>query len=398
MSVTDTVAGLQHLRTAIVHDWLSSYGGSEKVIEQILILFPRADIFALVDHLPEADRQFLHGKPVRTTFMQNLPGSRHIFRKLLWLLPLAIETMDLSEYDLVISSSHAVAKGVLTGPHQLHICYCHTPIRYAWDLQHQYLRQANLEHGLKSIYARCVLHYMRMWDTRTANGVDSFVTNSEFVARRVLKAYRRSSTVIHPPVDVDWFHLAREKEDFYLTASRLVPYKRVDAIVAAFAEMPSRKLIVIGDGPELAQCRRLARPNVSFLAYQPAEAMQALMGKAKAFVFAAEEDFGITVVEAQACGTPVICYGRGGVLESVIPNRTGIFFSEQTPASIVSAIELFESGKVPLFAPEGIRIHALGFSREVFLRNFGSEVAAQWTAVRESRLRRGWNEISSRVA
>lgn len=405
MSVTDASDGLQDLRTAIVHDWLSSYGGAEKVIEQILRLFPRADIFTLVDHLPPGDRDFLNGRPVRTSFMQNMPGSRRIFRKLLWMLPLAIETFDLSEYDLVISSSHAVAKGVITSPHQLHICYCHTPIRYAWDLQHQYLRQSHLDHGLKSVYAQCVLHYLRMWDARTANGVDCFVTNSEFVARRVFKAYRRGSAVIHPPVDVDCFQLEREKEEFYLTASRLVPYKRVDAIVAGFAQMPDRKLIVVGDGPGLGECRRLARSNITFLPYLPAAEMRSLMARAKAFVFAAEEDFGITVVEAQACGTPVICYGRGGVLDSVIANRTGIFFREQTAASIAAAVELFESGSVPLLSPDAIRSHALGFSREEFLRKFGSEVLAQWTSARERRplaegigVLKGRNERNSRVA
>jgi glycosyltransferase involved in cell wall biosynthesis len=372
------LAGLEHLRVAVVHEWLTSYAGSEKVVEQILRLFPRADLFALVDHLSGTDRNFLKGRPVHTSFLQNMPGSKKLFRKLLWILPHAIEAFDLSAYDLVITSSHAVAKGVLTGPHQIHICYCHSPIRYAWDFQHEYLRQSGLGSGLGSLYARLVLHYLRLWDVRTANGVDLFVANSHFVARRISKVYNRSALVVHPPVDVEAFQLETKKDDFYLTASRLVPYKRVDVIVNAFARMPGRQLIVVGDGPNLAPWRAAATDNVKFLGYQPDQCLHSLMSRAKAFLFAAEEDFGITVVEAQACGTPVICLGRGGVLDSVVPGKTGVFFKEQKPESLVEAIEEFESRRRNSFDPYEIRSHALSFAKSEFRKKFAELVSACW--------------------
>jgi len=244
-------------------------------------------------------------------------------------MPLAIEQLDVSKHDIILSSSHAVAKGVLTGPDQLHISYVHSPIRYAWDLQHQYLREAGLNKGLKAQAARWLLHKIRMWDYRTANGVDHFVANSQFIARRIKKVYGRTADVIYPPVDVDRFTLNENKDNYYFTASRMVPYKRIDLIVEAFSQMPDRKLVVIGDGSEMSKIKSKATKNVEILGYQPNHVMQEHMQKAKAFVFAAEEDFGITPVEAQACGTPVIAFGKGGSLETVRPfgvdNPTGLF-------------------------------------------------------------------------
>ncbi|HDK9850228.1 TPA: glycosyltransferase, partial [Klebsiella pneumoniae] len=244
-----------------------------------------------------------------------------------------IEQLDVSKYNIILSSSHAVAKGILTGPDQLHISYVHSPIRYAWDLQHQYLREAGLDRGLKGKLARLILHKIRMWDYRTANGVDHLIANSKFISRRIKKVYGRDSDVIYPPVDVDRFSLVDEKEDFYFTASRLVPYKRIDLIVEAFSHMPDKKLVVIGDGSEMGKIKSKAARNIEILGYQSNEVMQSTMQKAKAFVFAAEEDFGITPVEAMACGTPVIAYGKGGVLETVKPvgyeAPTGVFFGEQ---------------------------------------------------------------------
>ncbi|MFN5864370.1 MAG: glycosyltransferase, partial [Pseudanabaena sp.] len=235
---------LESLRIAIIHEWFVNYSGSERVVEQILNLFPHADLFALVDFLEDSHRGYIHNKQVTTTFIQNLPFAKNKFRQYLPLMPLAIEQLDLSEYDLIISSSHAVAKGVLTSPHQLHISYVHSPIRYAWDLQHQYLQESNLEKGIKSWLARWILHQIRIWDTRTANGVDHFIANSQFIARRIQKVYRRDAQVIYPPVDFDNYTLCEQKQDFYLTASRLVPYKRVDLIVEAFSQMRDRQLIV----------------------------------------------------------------------------------------------------------------------------------------------------------
>ena len=372
-----TNASLRTLRVAVVHDWLTAYAGSEKVLEQILLLFPQAELFTLVDHLPMAQRAFAKGRVIHTSFLQRLPFSAKLFRKLLWLFPLAIESFDLSGFELIISSSHAVAKGVLTGPDQLHICYCHTPIRYAWDCQHEYLRQMRLDSGLASICARSALHYLRLWDVRTSSGVDHFIANSNFIARRINKAYARSSTVIHPPADVDKFPLIREKSDYYVTASRLVPYKRIDLIVEAFARLPDRRLLVIGEGPEMRSCRKLAKNNVQFLGYQPDERLPELIGNARAFVFAAEEDFGISVVEAQACGTPVICYGKGGVLDSVVDRETGVYFSEQSPAGIAGAIRRFEALTTPL-DPFEIHARAQRFSPEQFQQQFQWHVMTRW--------------------
>lgn len=362
---------------AVVHDWLTAYAGSEKVLEQILLLFPQAELFTLVDHLPVAQRGFVSGRVIHTSFLQRLPFSAQLFRKLLWLFPLAIESFDLSGFDLILSSSHAVAKGVLTGPDQLHICYCHTPIRYAWDCQHEYLRQAGLDKGLRSVYARSALHYLRLWDVRTSAGVDHFIANSNFIARRINKAYARSAAVIHPPVSVDQFPLIREKGDYYVTASRLVPYKRIDLIVEAFAKLPDRRLLVIGDGPEMRNCQRLAKSNVEFLGYQPDGRLPELLGNARAFVFAAEEDFGISVVEAQSCGTPVICYGKGGVLDSVVDRQTGIYFAEQSAESIAGAVRRFEALKTA-FNPFEIRAQAQRFSPGQFQQQFQRLVAARW--------------------
>ncbi|WP_323119780.1 glycosyltransferase family 4 protein [Burkholderia alba] len=364
------------LRVAIVHDWLVTYAGAERVLEQIVACFPDADLFSLVDFLD--DRTFLRGKRVTTSFIQKLPFARARYRSYLPLMPLAIEQLDVSAYDLVISSSHAVAKGVLTGPDQVHVSYVHSPIRYAWDLQHQYLAQSQLTHGLKSFAARAILHYIRTWDIRTSNSVDRFVANSAFIARRIRKVYQREAAVIFPPVDVDAFSLNAAKEDFYLTASRMVPYKKIDLIVEAFAQMPERRLVVIGDGPDMRKIREKAGANVEIMGYQPFAVLHDRMRRAKAFVFAAEEDFGISVVEAQACGTPVIAYGKGGALETVRdaatqPQPTGLFFDAQDVRSIVAAVDQFERSPRQ-FDPADCRANAQRFSVADFRRRFVEHV------------------------
>ena len=305
------------MRVAIVHDWLTVYAGAEKVLEQMFNIWPDADLFAVVDFLQEKDRHFVKGKRARTTFIQRLPKAATRYRNYLVLMPLAIEQLDLSSYDIVVSSCHAVSKGVITGPEQLHVCYVHSPIRYAWDLQHQYLAESRMSTGIKGWIARVVLHYIRMWDVRTANGVDCFVANSGFIARRVAKVYRRDASVIYPPVDIDAFSFVGKKGDFYLTASRMVPYKKIRLIVEAFSRMPDKTLVVIGEGPEFERVRAAATPNVRILGYQSFDVLRDHMQRARAFIFAAEEDFGITPVEAQACGTPVIAFAKGGALETV---------------------------------------------------------------------------------
>jgi glycosyltransferase involved in cell wall biosynthesis len=366
-------------RIAIVHEWLTTYSGSEKVLEQLMQVWPDADLFAVADFLPDEHRGFLQERIVRTTFVQRLPRARTHFRAYLPLMPLAIEQLDLSSYDIVLSSSHAVAKGVLTGPDQLHISYVHSPMRYAWDLQHQYLSESRLTRGVKGALARGMLHYLRLWDVRTANGVNVFATNSSFIARRVWKCYRRQSVVIHPPVDVDSFTLAKSKDDFYLTASRMVPYKKVPLIVEAFSRMPSKRLVVIGDGPEFKRAEALATSNISLLGYQQAEVLIDHMKRARAFIFAAEEDFGITPVEAQACGTPVIAFGKGGALETVIgagEGRTGLFFREQTPEAICEALIEFEN--LPNFSAEACRRNAERFAPSVFRQRIRALVDQSW--------------------
>jgi len=354
------------------------------VVEQILQIFPQANLFAVVEFLPSELRGFIQNKSVKTTFIQKLPFAKTKYRSYLPLMPIAIEQLDLSSYDLVLSSSHAVAKGVLTSPNQLHICYVHSPIRYGWDLQHQYLREANLETGFKSWLARWFLHQIRLWDTRTANGVDAFVANSRFIARRIYKVYRREAKVIYPPVNVQDFQVGDGvKDDFYLTAARFVPYKRVDLIVEAFLQMPDKKLIVIGDGAGLPKIRNLAAnsANITLIGYQPPQVLREYMQRSRAFVFAAEEDFGITVVEAQACGTPVIAFGKGGALETIQgleqEQPTGVFFSEQSVESIKLAVGEFEKYS-DRFTVDACRTNALRFAPERFREEFSAFVDARW--------------------
>lgn len=370
------------MKVVIVHDWLVTYAGSERVLEQMLACFPDADVCSVVDFLPEHQRGFLGGRDVRTTFIQKLPFAQHKFRSYLPLMPLAIAQLDVSKYDLVISSSHAVAKGVLVGPDQLHVCMCYSPARYAWDLQHQYLREAGLDTGFGSWVARISLHRLRMWDHRSAAGVDKFIAISKYIARRINKAYRRSSEVIYPPVDLNEFSCFNSKEDYYLAASRMVPYKRMPLIVEAFSRMPDRRLVVIGDGPDLDRCRQVASKNVDLLGYQETSVLCHYMQRARAFIFAAEEDFGITVVEAQACGTPVIALEKGGAVETVQGldsiSPTGLFFAEQTVDSICEAVEKFERLPVGRITSGACRMNAERFSVQQFRDRFGKFVDQAW--------------------
>lgn len=361
------------MKVAIIHDWLVTYAGAEKVLEQMVKVYPDADIYSLIEYLPENKKKFINNKQVKTSFLQKLPLSKSKYRNYLPLMPLAIEQFDLSSYDLIISSSHAVAKGVITGPDQLHICMCYSPIRYAWDLQHQYLKESGLNKGLKGMITKIILHNIRNWDYRTANGVDEFIAISDFIGRRISKVYRRESFTIYPPVNVNDFDIKIEKKDYYLTASRMVPYKKMDLIVKSFSKMPNEKLVVIGDGPDFKKIQSVAPNNVELLGYQDFDTLKKYMQNAKAFIFAPEEDFGITPIEAQACGTPVIAYGKGGALETIrglnsdVP--TGVFFSEQTEDSIKNAIDVFNKN-INLFTPEACRQNAERFSEERFRKEF----------------------------
>lgn len=368
------------MKIAIVCDWLITYAGSERVLGEIIQCFPDADLFAVVDFIPPEQRAFLQNKPVQTTRIQHFPFARKRYRSYLPWMPLAIEQLDLSAYDLVISSSHAVAKGVITGPNQVHISYIHSPMRYAWDLQHQYLKETGLDRGLKGYFAKHFLHKMRIWDQRTANGVDHFVANSQFIAQRIWKTYRREAEVIYPPVDVSQFTPHLKKEDYYVTASRLVPYKKIDLIVEAFAGMPDKKLVVIGQGPEMSKIKAKSARNIEILGYQADKELTYYLQRAKAFVFAAEEDFGFLPLEAQACGTPVIAYGKGGALETVRgldqENPTGIFFNQQTLAALQEAVSQFENHPGPFLSENCIK-NTAHFSPQQFREKFKAFVFRQ---------------------
>lgn len=364
------------MNVACVHDWLTTYVGSERVVESVLELFPDAPLYTLVYRPEQFANTIFATREIHTSFIERLPGGREKYRRYLALMPLAIEQFDLGAYDVVISSCHAVAKGVLTRADQLHISYIHTPIRYAWDLQFQYLREAKLERGLKSWVARAVLHYIRQWDVLAANRVDVFVANSHYVASRIRKTYRRDAQVIYPPVDVERFAARAQRDDFYLAVSRFVPYKKLDLIVEAFTRL-GRPLVVIGEGPDDEKIRREAGGNVQFLGWQPVEGVKGYMERCKAFMFAADEDFGIAPVEAQAAGAPVIAYSRGGVTETVIPDETGLFFHEQNVESLMEAVRRFEADP-RRFDPQRIRANAERFSKARFKSEFQALVDREW--------------------
>lgn len=377
-AVQEDVQWANGLKTAIVHDWLPVYAGAERVLEQMINVLPQSEIYSLIDFLPDDQRHFLQGKSVHTSFIQNLPFARKKYRFYLPVVPFATEQYDLTGYDVVVSSSYVAAKGVLTTADQLHVSYVHSPVRYAWDLHFQYLREGGLEKGLKGLLAKIILHYMRLYDVSCANRVDTYLANSRTVARRIWKTYRRKAQVVYPPVDTDSFSFCEEKEDFYVTASRLVPYKKIDLIVEAFSQMPDKKLVVIGDGPDYEKIAAKATPNVEMLGYQSFEELKRYMRHAKAFVFAAEEDFGIVPVEAQACGTPVVAFGKGGATETVISGETGVFFHEQNTKSLIEAIENLEQTYHKLSLSR-IRENAMRFSADCFKQRFDEAVGKAYS-------------------
>ncbi len=306
------------MKTAIIHEWLVNYAGSERVLEQIVKLYPEADLFCQVDFLSDSERGFILNKKAKTSFIQNLPFAKEKYRSYLPLMPFAVKSLDLSGYDLIISNSHSVAKGIEKHPSQLQICYCHTPMRYAWDLREQYLTESGLDSGIKGAIIKFILNRLRNWDYNTAQHVDHFIANSHYIRDRIRRAYGKEATVIYPPVDVDAFHLNERKENYFLAVSRMVPYKKMDLIVEAFSEI-GLPLVVIGDGPDFEKVKNKAKKNIEFLGFQDDNVLKEYMQKARAFIFVAEEDFGIVPVEAQACGTPVIAFGKGGITETVIP-------------------------------------------------------------------------------
>ena len=365
------------IKSAIIHDWLvSAVGGGEKSLQAIHGLFP-SPIYTLLKSEAGLKGTYFEGLDIHTSFIQKLPFAEKKYRTYLPFFPLAIEQFDLSRYDLVLSSSHCVAKGVICHPDQLHISYCYTPIRYAWDLMNQYLTESRLDRGVKGALARLVLHYIRGWDTHSSHRVDEYVAISHYIARRIKKFYGREATVIYPPVDISFFQAGEKREEYYVTASRMVPYKRIDLIVEAFSHMPDKKLIVIGSGPDEEKIRKKAKNNIELLGYQPDHVLRSYLQKAKGFVFAAIEDFGILPVEAMACGTPVIGLGQGALCETVKENISGLFFDEQTVPSLCAAVERFEKME---FDPLVVRRQAEQFSEENFRSQFQEFVLEKYAA------------------
>lgn len=358
------------MKLALVHDWLiSPVGGAENTLKEIHALFPGPVHTLVCNHGP-------FPYEIKTSFIQYIPKS--LFRLFLPLFPRAIQQFNFSDYDLILSSSHCVAKGARTHKNQLHICYCHTPMRYAWDLRDEYLRNANLTSGLKGWLTCKILKYIRKWDYNTSNRVDHFIANSHFIAARIKKNYGRDATVIYPPVDTSYYFLETQKANYYITSSRLVAYKKIDLIAEAFAQMPDLKLIIIGDGPEAAKIKRA--PNIEFLGYVPNEILRKYLQKAKAFLFAAIEDFGILPIEAMACGTPVIALNKGGTAETILNEQTGLLFEEQTTSDIQKAVRKFETMQ---FDPTTISKHASRFSKERFRSEYKQFVDAK---IKEKRL------------
>ena len=356
------------MKVAIVQEWLVTVGGSDKVVKAIQDVFPDADIYTLVAKKEVCDELGIPWEKVHTSFIQKMPLGTKKHRAYLPLFPFAIEQFDLRGYDVVISSSHCVAKGVLTKADQLHICYCHSPIRYCWDMYNEYLEESHLDKGFKSWLVRLMLHPIRQFDAIAGSRVDYYISNSDYVGQRIRKTYRRKATTIHPNIDISNFELCNDKQEYYLASSRLVAYKKIDTIIEAFNQMSDKKLVVIGGGPNLEAYRKLANANVTVMGYQPFDVLKDKMQHAKAFVFAADEDFGMIPIEAQSCGTPVIAYGHGGSLETVNGGKTGLFFYEQTPEAIVEAVNKFEAMGSQPFAPADCRQWAEGFSEERFKR------------------------------
>lgn len=358
---------MAELKVAIVHDWFTVSGGAEKVCRELLALYPSADVYSLIDFLSPEHRKFiLNGKKSNTSLIQRLPFARRAYRFYLPLFPYAVEQLNLEQYDLIISSSYAVAKGVLSRSDQVHICYCHSPMRYLWDLYFSYIPPVKWYNFPYAMLMRWCISRLRIWDVVSSNRVDYFLANSKHVAGRIEKIYRRTAEVVYPPLDTAQYELVANKEPYYVTASRLVPYKKVDLIVAAFKEMPDKQLVVLGDGPEFKRLRKLAgdAKNIRLLGFvKPAEHRK-WVSEARAFINASYEDFGIAPLEAQACGTPIVGYARGGLLETTRQGKTAVYFEEQSVSSVVKAIQQFEQSS--LDSPAAIREFALGFSNERF--------------------------------
>ncbi|GJQ22273.1 MAG: glycosyl transferase family 1 [Candidatus Brocadia sapporoensis] len=381
------------MQVAIVHDWLTGMRGGEKVLEIFCELFPDADVFTLI-HLQGTVSKIIENRNIQTSFLQRVPLVKRYYRSFLMLFPMAIEGFDMNAYDLVLSSSHCVAKGILTSSTTVHVCYCHTPMRYVWDQYHTYFGI-----GKKSLVSRVLIppvaHYLRMWDVTSSARVDHFVANSHHVANRIKKYYKRSAEVIHPPVDCSFYtpQESYKEGNYYLLVSAFAPYKRIDVAIDAFERM-GVPLILIGGGQEEVQIRKMAKKHVQCIGWQSSESLREYYRGCKALIFPGEEDFGIVPLEAQACGKPVIAFAKGGVLETVHgiyppssgspegkadihpASPTGVFFTEQTPESLMDSVRFFERHQ-HLFDPQLIRKHAESFDRSLFKEKFKQYIEKQ---------------------
>ncbi|MFH0956163.1 MAG: glycosyltransferase [Candidatus Falkowbacteria bacterium] len=362
------------MKVALIHDHLAQDGGAEKVLKVLAEMFPEAPIFTLLFEPKNADKYYRH-RHIETSIIQKLPGGISHYQWYMPFMPMAVEFFDLSGYDLVISDSSSFAKGVITTSHTLHICYCHTPTRYLWSDTHQYINELKYNKYFKKVIS-LVLNYIRMWDRLAADRVDEYIANSRFVAKRIKKYYKRESTVIYPPVEIEKFKISREVGDYFLIGSRLAPYKRVDLVIEACKKL-GKKLKIYGDGVDLERLKKMAKgcPSIEFLGWVDDAAKAELYSRCLAFIYPQEEDFGITAVEAMASGRPVIAYKRGGVMETVVDGITGVFFDEQTPASLAEAINNFDASK---FNSEIIKQHAEKFSVSRFKNEITKYIEESW--------------------
>lgn len=356
------------MKVAIVHYWLLRMRGGEKVVEALCELYPEADIFTHVAD-PEALSPTIQKHRIQTTFIAKLPRSKTWYKNYLPFMPLALEQLDLSDYDLVISTESGPAKGVITRPDALHVCYCHTPMRYVWDMYHDYM--AN-QFFLKQWLMRPLLHYVRNWDALSSNRVDHFISNSRYVAQRIQKFYKRQATVIPPPVDVERFSPSKEKQDYYLLLGQLVAYKRADLAVDAF-NASGRKLVIIGDGEMSKELSNRANSNIEFLGWLESKDIEDHLRNCKALLFPGIEDFGIVPLEAMASGTPVIAFAKGGALETVIDQKTGVYFHEQSTQALNSAVDKIENGEIT-FDSDTLIEHANSFSKANFKKNISEYI------------------------
>jgi glycosyltransferase involved in cell wall biosynthesis len=381
---------------AVIHDWLPLFSGAEQVVSQIMRTVGPSDLYTLFDFLSVEDRTRIGAKRIITSYLNKLPFCDKYYRWTFPFCPAAIESFDLSQYDLVMSSSAAFSKGIIVHPHQRHISYVHTSIRYAWDQTFEYLHQTPLSRPPLGMLLRLALHNLRVWDTRTANSPDILLANSSMVKRRIEQVYGRSAVVLPPPVDVDSFPLCVDKDDYFVVASRLVPYKRIDIVVDAFTQMPNRRLLVVGDGPEMARLKARAGANVAFMGHVKHSALVEMIRHAKAFIFASCEDFGIVMAEAQAAGTPVLAFHRGGARDIVVTSEqgppTGVLFTDQSAAAVKDAVERF-CATYRAFSPQTCHDNAERFSSQ----NFRSRLSQIISTAMEPDFHRAFEELPRRL-